>query len=429
MAEAQSNPMIGAIADDMTGATDLSLMLAKEGMRTVQVIGPDNIALAPTGTEAVVVAMKSRTNPPAEAVAMSRDAADALLKRGVQQILFKYCSTFDSTDQGNIGPVADMLLDRMACPIAVACPAFPATGRTIYQGHLFVNGRLLSESGMQNHPLTPMTDPDLVRVLARQSVNTVGLVPLDIVRQGADAIRQRLDELAGEGVRLAVLDAVEDSDLRIAGEALADSLLVTGGSGIALGLPENFRRKGMLEAAAPSGLPQVAGRAAILSGSCSAATNEQVARALAAGVPGFRIDPLSFTDPSACAAQAVRWAADQPEDVPVLIHATDTPENVGAVQEKLGREQAGALVEQVMAAAASGLAAIGFRRFVVAGGETSGAVIGSLAVGALVIGAEIAPGVPWTETVGTVEPLALALKSGNFGGPDFFQDALSMLDG
>lgn len=429
MEDAQASPLIGAIADDMTGATDLALMLAKEGMRTVQVIGPENISFAPPGTDAVVVAMKSRTNPPEEAVAMSRAAADSLLSAGVQQVLFKYCSTFDSTDRGNIGPVADMLLDRLDCPIAVACPAFPATGRTIYQGHLFVNGRLLSESGMQNHPLTPMTDPDLVRVLSRQSANDVGLVSLATVRQGPEAIRSRLDELSRGGMRLAILDAVEDDDLRVAGKALAGTRLITGGSGIALGLPENFRGEGKLGEAGASMMPRVDGRAAILSGSCSTATNEQVARALAAGVPGFKVDPLEVTDTAATIAAVVEWAVGQPASGPVIVHATDTPDNVSAVQQKLGRDQAGALVEEVMAGVASALPPAGFGRIVVAGGETSGAVIGALAVKALVIGPEIAPGVPWTEALGTEKPLALALKSGNFGGPDFFQDALSMLDG
>lgn len=429
MSGMNTGPLIGAIADDMTGATDLALMLAKGGMRTVQVIGPDNIGLAPKDSHAVVVAMKSRTNPPQQAVAMSATAADALDELGVRQVLFKYCSTFDSTDDGNIGPVADMLLDRLDCPIAVACPAFPATGRTIYQGHLFVNGKLLSESGMQNHPLTPMTDPDLVRVLGRQSRNQVGLVSLPVVRRGADAIRERLEALAGDGVRLAILDAVEDEDLRVAGKALADARLITGGSGIALGLPDNLRDRGDLEAASDTALPHSCGRAAILSGSCSIATNEQVDRVLAAGVPGFKVDPLEVDDPEKCAAEAVQWAVRQNAGAPVLIHATDTPDRVGAAQKQLGREKAGALVEEIMGTVAQGLSAAGFGKFVVAGGETSGAVIGALGVGALVIGPEIAPGVPWTSTVGTTNPLALALKSGNFGGPDFFQDALSMLEG
>lgn len=428
MSATDQKPLIGAIADDMTGATDLALMLAKGGMRTVQVIGPENVGMAPGDCDAIVVAMKSRTNPPEEAVRMSLQASDALLSAGVRQVFFKYCSTFDSTEQGNIGPVADALLEHLDCPIAVVCPAFPATGRTIYQGHLFVNGRLLSESGMQDHPLTPMTDPDLVRVLGRQSANHVGLVSLDVVRNGSEAIAERLADLAGQGYRLAIMDAVADADLRVAGTALSDARLVTGGSGIALGLPDNFRSRGLLGVSGVTDLPDVAGRSAILSGSCSLATNEQVARAIASGVPGFRIDPNVVSDPETTAADALDWALGQPPDQPVLIYATDTPDNVRLVQQHLGREDAGALVEAIMAAVATGLRQSGFARLVVAGGETSGAVIAALGVGALRIGEEIAPGVPWTSAVGG-PPLALALKSGNFGGPDFFRDALSMLDG
>lgn len=418
--------LLGAIADDMTGATDLALMLAKGGMRTVQVIGPENIGLA-GDADAVVVAMKSRSNPADEAVAMSLQAADALLHAGAQQLLFKYCSTFDSTDRGNIGPVADALLERTAAPIAIACPAFPATGRTLYQGHLFVNGRLLNESGMQNHPLNPMTDPDLVRVLSRQSTHKVGLVPLDVVRSGPDAIAARLASLIVNGCRLAIVDAVEDEDLRRIGETLRGAALITGGSGIALGLPDNFRSSGDLAVSGGAEAVTGSGRAAILSGSCSVATNEQVARAKAAGIPAFRITPAEIADPAETAREAMAWAADQDPGHPVLIYATDSPENVEAVQARLGREQAGALVEQSFGHVARGMADDGYGTIVVAGGETSGAVIQALGVGALRIGPEIAPGVPWTTAIGD-RPLALALKSGNFGGPDFFRDALAMLD-
>lgn len=419
--------LLGAIADDMTGATDLALMLAKGGMRTVQVIGPENIKLA-DDADAVVVAMKSRSILAEDAVAMSLQAADALLAAGARQLLFKYCSTFDSTDRGNIGPVADALLERTGMPIAIACPAFPATGRTLYQGHLFVNGRLLNESGMQNHPLNPMTDPDLVRVLSRQSSHKVGLVPLEVVRMGADAIAARLAGLTVSGCRLAIVDAVEDEDLRHIGESMRDAALITGGSGIALGLPDNFRASGDLTAFDAVDKATGSGRAAILSGSCSVATNEQVARAKAAGIPAFRIAPGEIDDPAETARQAMAWAAGQEPDRPVMIFATDSPDNVEAAQARLGRDRAGDLIERSFGQIARAMADAGFGTMVVAGGETSGAVIQALGVGALRIGQEIAPGVPWTTTVGE-RPLALALKSGNFGGPDFFRDALAMLDG
>ncbi|WP_417514546.1 3-oxo-tetronate kinase [Minwuia sp.] len=420
-------PLLGAIADDMTGATDLALMLAKGGMKVVQVIGPDAVSRAPHDTDAIVVAMKSRTNPPEEAVAMSLQAAAALKERGSRQILFKYCSTFDSTDQGNIGPVADALLDHLDTPVAVACPAFPAAGRTIYHGHLFVNGRLLSESGMQHHPLTPMTDPDLVRVLSRQSRNAVGLIPLEVVARGTDAIREGLATLAAQGKRLVIVDAVSDADLRTIGHALNDARLITGGSGIALGLPDNFRDASGGGADSPAPPPAVSGPAAILSGSCSQATNQQVDRARKAGLPAFRVRPEDISSADETVARLMDWVAGQPPETPILIHATDTPENVQASQVALGRDAAGALVEQVMGKAAVALVGRGFRRLIVAGGETSGAVIAALSVRALRIGPEIAPGVPWTTTIGDPE-LALALKSGNFGGPDFFADALAMLD-
>lgn len=425
--------ILGAIADDMTGATDLALMLSKSGMSTVQVIGPDAVGAAPQEADAVVVAMKSRTNAPRDAVAMSLQALSGLQAGGASQILFKYCSTFDSTDQGNIGPVADALLDALSATIAIACPAFPAAGRTIYQGHLFVGDRMLSESGMRNHPLTPMRDADLVRVLGRQSRHAVGLVDLATVRAGTRAIQDRLKELTTKGVRLAIVDAVADDDLTRIGAALGDAALVTGGSGIAMGLPHNFRQQGRLGPVTSAAIPDVSGAAIILSGSCSEATNEQVNRHRDAGNPAFRLDPVALARDSRHLSDCLTWVQAQSTGAtggaPCLVHATDRPDRVEAVQQQLGRERAGLLVEQAMAEIAANLAAQGFRRFIVAGGETSGAVVQALNVKALRIGPEIAPGVPWTETVGQGQSRALALKSGNFGGPDFFADAIAMLDG
>lgn len=424
--------ILGAIADDMTGATDLALMLSKSGMSTVQVIGPDAVGAAPAEADAVVVAMKSRTNAPQDAVSMSMQALAGLRAGGASQILFKYCSTFDSTDQGNIGPVADALLDALSAPIAIACPAFPAAGRTIYQGHLFVGDRLLSQSGMRNHPLTPMTDADLVRVLGRQSRHAVGLVDLATVRTGPEAIQARLKALTSDGARLAIVDAVADEDLMRIGAALGGAPLVTGGSGIAMGLPRNFRQQGRLGLAASAAVPRIPGPAIILSGSCSEATNEQVNRHRDAGNPAFQLDPVALARDSRHLSDCLAWvkarSAGAPGGMPCLVHATDRPDRVEAVQQQLGREQAGLLVEQAMAEIAATLAAKGFRRFIVAGGETSGAVVQALNVQALRIGPEIAPGVPWTETVGQDQSRALALKSGNFGGPDFFADAIAMLD-
>lgn len=417
--------LLGCIADDFTGATDLANSLVKEGMRTVVMLG---VPAAPTldGVDAVVIALKSRSNPAAEAVQMSLEALAWLRRAGVAQVYFKYCSTFDSTDQGNIGPVADALLDAMGDGFTVFCPAFPTARRTIYQGYLFVGDVLLSESGMRDHPLNPMTDPSLVRVLARQTPHRVGLVPYTAVSAGVAATARVLAQLRADGVRHAVLDAISDADLFVLGEACAALPLVTGGSGLAMALPANFRRSGALRPGLSDGLPAVQGHAAVLSGSCSVATQGQVA-ALRSTHPAFELDALVLAQGRDQAAEALAWAVPQLGRAPVLIYSTADPQRVAAVHAALGRERASALLESAMGRIARGLVDAGVRRLVVAGGETSGAVMNALQVSGLRIGPEIDPGVPWT--TGMDDPaLALALKSGNFGGPDFFARALGMLD-
>ncbi|MCA3387571.1 MAG: four-carbon acid sugar kinase family protein [Roseomonas sp.] len=412
--------LLGCIADDFTGATDLANTLVKGGMTAVQVIG------VPTGplpeADAVIIALKSRTAPVGEAVAQSLAACDALLAAGAKQIFWKYCSTFDSTDQGNIGPVADALLKRLGSGFALACPAFPTNGRTIYLGHLFVGNALLNESGMENHPLTPMTDANLVRVLGRQTDGAVGLVPFSTIEQGAAATRQAMMRLAEQGRRYAIVDAVTDQHLLAIGEAAAQHALITGGSGVAMGLPENFRRAGLLLARGDAAsLPPMQGMAAVVAGSCSRATLGQIGLARD-HVPVLELDALATPDAAALAAQALDWVAGKlAADRPVVIAASAPPEKVTALQAKLGRDAAGALIEAAMAAIAEGLVARGVGRLVVAGGETSGAVVQRLGVTALRIGPEIDPGVPWT----FAEPrgLHLALKSGNFGARDFFLKA------
>ena len=412
--------LLGCIADDFTGATDLANTLVKGGMTAVQVIG------VPTGplpeADAVIIALKSRTAPVGEAVAQSLAACDALLAAGAKQIFWKYCSTFDSTDQGNIGPVADALLKRLGSGFALACPAFPTNGRTIYLGHLFVGNALLNESGMENHPLTPMTDANLVRVLGRQTDGAVGLVPFTTVEQGAAATRQAMMRLAEQGRRYAIVDAVTDQHLLAIGEAAAQHALITGGSGVAMGLPENFRRAGLLPARGDAAsLPPMQGMAAVVAGSCSRATLGQIGLARD-HVPVLELDALAKPDAAALAAQALAWVEGKlAADRPVVIAASAPPEKVAALQAKLGRDAAGALIEAAMAAIAEGLVARGVGRLVVAGGETSGAVVQRLGVTALRIGPEIDPGVPWT----FAEPrgLHLALKSGNFGARDFFLKA------
>jgi len=418
--------ILGCIADDFTGATDLAGTLVRAGMRGVQMIGvPDTPAKA-ADAEAVVIALKSRTIPAEEAVAQSLAAFEWLKAAGCRQFFFKYCSTFDSTDQGNIGPVAEVLLDALGAEFTIACPAFPKNQRTVFKGHLFVGDAPLHESGMQDHPLTPMTDPNLVRVLARQSKSEVGLVPFDRVRAGADAIAADFAALRGRGIRLAIVDALDEGDLTRIGAACADLPLITGGSGVAIGLPANYRKSGLLgDLAAADVLPTIEGAAAILSGSCSRATREQVRRA-AERCPSFPIDPLALGAGEDLAAAALDWATPRLGAEPVLITATAEPETVKRAQDELGVDRAGALVEEALASIAEGLVAAGVRRLIVAGGETSGAVVGRLGVTGLRIGHEIDPGVPWTVTLDD-PPLALALKSGNFGAPDFFLNAFEAL--
>lgn len=424
---AATRPLLGCIADDFTGATDLANMLVREGMRTVQTIGvPDS---APQEVDAIVVALKSRTVPAAEAVADSLAALRWLQQQGCRQFFFKYCSTFDSTAQGNIGPVADALLQALGSDFTIACPVFPETGRTLYRGHLFIQDQLLNESGMQNHPLTPMTDPNLVRVLQQQTESKVGLIGYPTVSQGAEQIHAEIDVLRQQGVRMAIVDALENKDLYAIGAACADLPLVTGGSGIALGLPGNFVRAGLLNpqpGAKASELPVVAGLSVVLAGSASKATNAQVSAWIEANRPAFRIDALALAAGEPVVAQALTFAQQHLNQQPALIYATTTPEQVKKVQAKLGVERAGMLIEQALADVATALLAGGVRRFVIAGGETSGAVVKALGVHALRIGAQIDPGVPATASTGAT-PLALALKSGNFGSVDFFEKALRQL--
>lgn len=412
--------ILGVIADDFTGATDVASMLVRAGMRTVQVIG------VPQGevpqADAVVVALKSRTVPAGVAVAESLAALRWLQGAGARQFYFKYCSTFDSTPGGNIGPVAEALLAELGSDFTIACPAFPENGRTVFRGHLFVGDRLLSESGMQDHPLTPMTDANLVRVLQAQCQGRVGLASYEVVARGADALREHLQALREGGHRFAVVDAIDDAALRTMAEACAGMPLITAGSGVALGLPAVYAREGWLQPDAEAAtLPALGGRAAVLSGSCSLATNAQVEHWLQQGRPAFRVDARVLADGADQAHEALRWAASQGE-APVLVYATAAPQAVRAIQAELGAQRAGELVEHCLARVAAGLVEAGVRRLVVAGGETSGAVVQALGVQQLRIGAAIDPGVPWTQAQG--RPLLLALKSGNFGTVDFFSKAL-----
>ena len=416
-------PILGCIADDFTGATDLANMLVRGGLRTVQLLGVPEPGDPVPDVDVVVVALKSRTIPPAEAVSQSLATLDWLQAAGAKQIFFKYCSTFDSTDEGNIGPVTDALMDALEADFTIACPAFPETGRTIFKGHLFVGDQLLSDTHMRHHPLTPMTDSNLVAVLGRQTKRAVGLIQHSRIDGGVASISAAIDALKAEGKPIAVVDAIDDDQLHVIGQAIADLKLITGGSGIALGLPANYRKAGWVgENPAADQVPAVSGPALILSGSCSAATLGQVAEFAKTG-PTLPLDPLAIAEDPATVDRAIEWARAKLAEGPALIHASAAPDAVKAVQEKLGRNEAGELVERAMAKIALALVETGVRRLVVAGGETSGAVVGALGVKGLLIGSQIDPGVPGTVTMGD-RPMALALKSGNFGAPDFFEKAL-----
>ena len=422
--------LLGAIADDFTGATDLCSMLVRGGMRTVQVIGTPSPGDKAPDADAVVVAIKSRTAPVGWAVQQSLAALHWLQLAGARQFFFKYCSTFDSTDTGNIGPVADALIEALGCGFSLHCPAFPTNGRTVYLGHLFVGGALLNESGMQHHPLTPMTDANLVRVLSRQTEGMVGLVGFPVVERGNNAIRDALTRLKEEGRRHAIVDAVTDAHLVAIGEAAANHALLGGGSGVAMGLPGNFRRAGLLPSAdLAASLPPIAGAAAVLSGSCSRATLAQLGF-VRSHAPMLELDPVATPDAVRLAEHALEWTTGKIGTTPIVIAASAPPDRVAAVQAALGGpDRASALLEEAMARIAEGLVARGVRRLVVAGGETAGAVVTRLGVQRLRIGAEIDPGVPWTLASGSGADLLLALKSGNFGATDFFLKAFQMLQG
>jgi uncharacterized protein YgbK (DUF1537 family) len=427
-------PLLGCIADDFTGATDLANNLVRAGMRAVQTIGIPHGQLD-SEADAVVVALKSRTIAPADAVAQSLAALRWLRAQGVQQVYFKYCSTFDSTPEGNIGSVTDALLDALHGAgegFTIACPAFPENQRTVFKGHLFVGDQLLSDSGMRHHPLTPMTDANLVRVLQAQSRRRVGLVAQDVVAQGPHAIRARFAALQAEGVQIAVLDAISNGDLLRIGPALAGMPLVTAGSGIAIGLPQNWQASGALaKGTKTDALPRAGGLRAVVSGSCSLATNAQVAHFKRAGVPGFAVDPLAIAAGEDVVGQALAWAEPRLADGPVLVYATSEPDAVEAVQAQLGAARAGELVEHALSRIALGLVERGVRQLVVAGGETSGAVVQALGMRQMTIGPQIDPGVPWTAAQSPVcvgQVLHLALKSGNFGAVDFFSKAFRQLE-
>jgi uncharacterized protein YgbK (DUF1537 family) len=415
--------LIGVIADDFTGASDIANTLAKGGLSTVQFLGiPDEPALQ--SCEAGIIALKSRSIATEEAVRLSLGALDWLRAQGCSQIVFKYCSTFDSTPEGNIGPVGEALASRLNAKGVVACPAFPETGRTVYQGHLFVRDRLLNESGLEKHPLNPMTDPDLRRWLARQSAQPVGIVPWSIVRRGGIAIREALQDSAARGECLTIVDAISDEDLMAIAEGCAAAPLLTGGSGIALGLPRNFIRGGLARCGGAT-FQGVSGPGAILAGSCSSATLQQV-DVHRRDHPALAVDGEAVMARKVTVEDLASFVQLHQGQEP-LVYSSATHEVTNALQRRFGREAVSQHLEMLFAEAARRLVEGGVCRLVLAGGETSGAIISALNLKALAIGPEIDPGVPALISIGD-RPLALALKSGNFGAPDFFSRALRILE-
>jgi uncharacterized protein YgbK (DUF1537 family) len=420
---------LGCVADDYTGASDLANTLTRAGLRTVQTIGVPSDNLKLPEVDAVVVSLKSRSIEAGLAVTRSRAAEKWLRGRGADHVLFKICSTFDSTDAGNIGPVMDALRADSAETIVLVTPAFPETGRTVYQGNLFVGLVPLNESPLKDHPLNPMHDSNLVRVLARQSKTGVGLIALATLTRGPDAVRAQLADLSAKGFGAAIVDAVFDRDLETIGSVALDHRLSVGASGIGLGIARALVASGKVKSNAQSAIPDtpVGGPAACLAGSCSQATLQQIANAEKT-MPVLHLDPERVVAGKDEAGRALAWAKTRINQGPILIASSSTPEEVAALQSRHGRDAAGHAIEQAMADIAEGLVQSGVRRLVVAGGETSGAVVDRLRIPGFLVGAEIAAGVPVLRAVGAANgEMLLALKSGNFGGPEFFSDALALM--
>ncbi|MDH7793750.1 3-oxo-tetronate kinase [Ochrobactrum sp. AN78] len=420
--------VLGAIADDFTGATDLAALLARSGYPVSLRLGlPDQNEPVAQVSAIEIIALKIRTVPRETAVTQALAAYDWLKKRGLNRLYWKYCSTFDSTPEGNIGPVAEALMHATATEQTIYCPAFPENGRSVFMGHLFVGDKLLNESPMKDHPLTPMRDANLLRLLAPQLRGQVGLVNHATIAKGAQSVRAALAALKASGVAHVVVDAVADADLATIAKATLDLPLLTGGSALAMPLPQLLHAERLLQAQGnPTVAPDLGAGQIVLSGSCSAMTLQQVA-AFRDHAQSYRLDPIQLAQQSGSRA-VIQWLESVPVTEPKLIYASTDATGLKAAQAALGVERAGQIVEQTLGEIAVAAFALGTRRFVVAGGETSGAVAQALGITKLRVGREITPGVPWTYATTQGASVALALKSGNFGAPSFFRDALNMLE-
>lgn len=410
---------LGVIADDFTGATDIASFLVNYGMSTIQLNGvPQDSLTLDNDVDAVVISLKSRSCPVNEAVEQSVAALKWLQQQGCKQFYFKYCSTFDSTSKGNIGPVTDALLDALDEKLTIISPALPVNGRTIYQGYLFVMAQLLSDSGMRHHPINPMTDSSLIRLMESQSKGKCGLIPFNIIESGANAVSAKLDELKNAGYRYVVLDTLTEKHLLTQGEAVRDMKLVTGGSGLAIGLAKQWAKPGVdSQQAQKAGQPQ-GDKSVILSGSCSVMTNKQVA-AYQNQAPSFALDIEKCLIDDNYINIVNQWVIDNSsQSLAPLVYATTSPENLASIQNKWGIEKTSIAVESFFANLAKRLVDQGYNKIITAGGETSSIIVQTLSISGFHIGPTIAPGVPWVRAID--KPLSLSLKSGNFGDETFF---------
>lgn len=432
IATPKRRPILGCIADDVTGATDLAINLVGGGMRVTQFLGiPSAEAIEnQTNADAIVVALKTRSVDTGDAIKQSLDALSMLKQQGVSRFYFKYCSTFDSTVDGNIGPVAVALMNELNADRTIFCPAFPRAGRTVFQGHLFVGEQLLSESGMQHHPLNPMTDSNLVRFLGTQTERNVGLLPFGVIQSGVEQAKEHAEQLVAENTPLIVTDTCEDSQLAKLASAFSNDVLVTGGSGLGRFLPDAYRSLGLLPASPfEPRLPTATGRSLILAGSCSTATNDQV-RWMSGKATIIRLDVNQVVEQASVEAERIKQISSSADATkPLLIASTATADVVADLQKRFGAHQVAKSIEDFFGSIAIDLVGqLSINRLVIAGGETSGAVTGALGIDSLEIGPEICTGVPWTQTKIKGRDMAVTLKSGNFGGDDFFESAIQMLD-